>query len=78
MFDLGDDYLATYRDKLAAITSEDVARVARERITTEDIVILLVGRAETFLEEIEQLGSVQVIPMPLLDLGVPTLMKSGP
>ena len=78
VFDLGDDYLATYRDKLAAITSEDIARVARERITTEDIVILLVGRAETFLEEIEQLGSVQVIPMPMLDLGVPTLMKSSP
>ncbi len=76
VFDLGDDYLATYRDKLAAITSEDIARVARERITSEDIVILLVGNAETFLEEIEELGAVQVIPMPMLDLGVPSLTKS--
>ena len=76
VFDLGDDYLATYRDKLAAITSEDVARVARERISTEDIVILLVGNAQAFLEEIEELGSVQVIPMPMLDLGVETLTKS--
>ena len=73
VFDLGDDYLTTYRDKLAAITSDDVARVARERITTEDIVILLVGRAEEFLEEIEQLGPVQLIPLRALDLGSPTL-----
>ncbi len=73
VYDLGADYLATYRNELAAIGSDDVARVAREQIREEDVLIVLFGNASAFLEELESLGPVEVIPLSGLDLDSPTL-----
>ena len=73
VYELGADYLARYRDELAAITSEDVARVASDQILDDDVLIVLFGNAEAFLEELEFLGPVEVIPLARLDLDSPTL-----
>ncbi len=72
VYDLGAEYLATYRDELASVSARDVARVAQE-IHTDDVLIVLVGKAEVFLEELTAIGSVEVIPIQMLDLNSPSL-----
>jgi zinc protease len=72
VYDLGAEYLATYRDRLSSVSAADVARVA-QNIRTDDVLIVLVGKAEEFLEELAALGSVEVIPLQMLDLNSPTL-----
>jgi zinc protease len=68
VYDLGPEYLATYRDELAGISSADVLRVAGERISHDSVLIVLFGRADSFLDELESLGTVEVIPLSDLDL----------
>lgn len=43
------DYLNTYRDNMAAVTAEDVMRVAREYLHPDRLVILAVGNVEDML-----------------------------
>jgi zinc protease len=62
-YDLGPDYLKTYRDRLAAVTQADVLRVSREKLSPQDVIVVLVGRAADFAEALRPLGEVQVIPM---------------
>ncbi len=73
VYNLGADYLATYRDELGAITADNVARVANEHIRNEDVLIVLFGNADAFLEELESMGPVEVIPLSALDLTAPAL-----
>lgn len=73
LYDLGDDYLDTYRDKIAAIDADEVSRIAREHVREEGVVIVLVGRAEAFLDEAAALGPVEVVPIAELDLDSPAL-----
>lgn len=47
------DYLQTYRDKVAAVTAEDVLRVAKENIHPETIAIVVVGDAGEVIPQIE-------------------------
>jgi zinc protease len=75
LYDLGDDYLATYRDRLAAVSSQDVLRVSRENISTDNIAIVLVGNADAFAKDLERLGTVRVLPMSGLDLNSPQLTR---
>lgn len=77
-YELGDDYLNTYRDKLAAVTSADVLNVARIRIVPEHMAIVLVGKAAGFQKDVAPLGNVRVIPVARLDLGSPDLQKTAP
>ncbi len=76
IYNLGADYLATYRDALAAITSEDIARVASEQVLDDEVLIVLFGNADAFLEELESLGPVEVIPLSGLDLDSPALKRT--
>jgi zinc protease len=50
---LPDDELRHYRAAIEAVTAEDVLRVARERIRTDEAAILLVGDASAFQAEVE-------------------------
>jgi zinc protease len=75
LYDLGDDYLATYRDRLAAVSSQDVLRVSRENISTDNIAIVLVGNADAFAKDLERLGTVRVLPMSGLDFNSPQLTR---
>jgi zinc protease len=55
-FDYPKDYLAGYRDRIAAVTAVDVQRAAREFINLSRQQIVLVGNAEEFGNELEQFG----------------------
>ena len=51
LHDLPEDYLETYRDKVNAVTLENVQRVANKYITPEKIAIVIVGDAEEVLPQ---------------------------
>lgn len=68
LYDLGDDYLRTYRDRLAAVSEADVQRSAKEKVSAGNIAAVLVGNAAQFKTGLEPLGKVEVIPIDKLDL----------
>jgi zinc protease len=51
-FDYPKDYLAGYRDRIAAVTAVDVQRAAREFIDLSRQQIVLVGNPEAFREDL--------------------------
>ncbi|MET0752525.1 MAG: pitrilysin family protein, partial [Pyrinomonadaceae bacterium] len=53
LYNLPDDYLQTYRDKINEITLEDIERVAKKYITPEKIAVVIVGDAENILEQVK-------------------------
>lgn len=53
LYDLPADYLQTYRDKVNAITLEDVERVAKKYISPDKIAIVVVGDAEEILKQVK-------------------------
>jgi zinc protease len=60
MFDLPPDYLATYRERVQAVTPEDVRRAAQTYVTPDRAAVVVVGDAaelrgqtEPFAEEVE-------------------------
>ena len=60
-YGLGEDFVETYRERIAAVTSADVQRVAREHFHVDDcLVVLLTNYAET-KDQIEGLGAIEVI-----------------
>ena len=73
LYDLGDDYLKTYRDRLSMVSAADVLRAAKERISPEDVVIVLVGKAEEFKKPLEDFGKIEVIPINRVNLDSPNL-----
>jgi zinc protease len=63
-FGYPEDYLARYRDRIAAVTVADVQRAAREFIDLSRQQIVLVGDPEEFSDEIEGFG----LPVVEVDL----------
>jgi zinc protease len=43
MFDLPDDYLHLYRDRVNAVTADEVQRVAQQHVTPDRAAVVLVG-----------------------------------
>ena len=75
LYELGDDYLKTFRDRLANVSASDVFRVAKEKISAEKAAVVLVGKADEFKSQLDALGNIEVIPIDKLDLDSPTLRK---
>jgi zinc protease len=75
LYDLGDNYLKTFRDRLADVRSPDVLRMAKEKISGENAAVVLVGKVNEFKNQLAGLGNVDVIPLDKLDLDSPTLKK---
>jgi zinc protease len=63
-FDYPENYLADYRDHIAAVTVADVQRVAQEFIDPSRQQIVLVGNPEEFGDELKQFG----LPVVEVDL----------
>ena len=57
MFDLPDDYLQTYRDRVTEVTAADIQRVARQYVTTDDAAIVIVGDAAEVEEQTKPFAS---------------------
>ncbi len=65
-YDYPKDYLETYRQKLAAVTVDDVQRVAHKYLHPDRLQIVLVGNSQTYRDDIETLG----LPVESVDLQV--------
>jgi zinc protease len=65
VYGLPDDYFSTYRDRITAVTRDDVLRVARAHLHPEALQILVVGDASTVAE-----------PLRALELGTLTVTTS--
>jgi zinc protease len=54
LYGLPADYLQSYRDNVAAITAEDVQRVAREHLHPESLAIVIVGDADEIIPQVRE------------------------
>jgi hypothetical protein len=61
-----DDYLMTWRDRLARVGRDDVMRAARRFLHPEALAVLVVGDPKAFDRPLEDLG-----------LGAPRLIQLG-
>jgi zinc protease len=53
MFDLPDNYLQNYRERVNAVTAADVQRVAQKYLTTDKDAIIIVGDASAIMDQIK-------------------------
>ncbi len=58
MFDLPDDYLLTYRDRVNAVTADEIQRVAQSHVTPDRAAIVVVGDAAEISEQIQPYANV--------------------
>jgi zinc protease len=74
------DELQTYRERVNAITPDDIQRVAREYLHPDRLSIVLVGDASVFAKQLAGVGFDQFerIALADLDLGSPDLKRHGP
>jgi zinc protease len=75
LYDLGDNYLKTFRDRLANVSAGDVFRVAETKTMPDHVAVVLVGKADGFKDQVTNLGRVEIIPIDKLDLNSPSLRK---
>jgi zinc protease len=68
LYDLGDDYLKTYRDRLAEISEKNVQKAANEKVSGQNVAAVLVGNASAFKQGLEGMGIVEIIPIDKLNL----------
>jgi zinc protease len=74
------DELQTYRERVNAITPDDIQRVAREYLHPDRLSIVLVGDASVFAKQLVGVGfdRFERIALADLDLGSPDLKRHGP
>jgi zinc protease len=74
-FGLNMNELQTYRERVNAVTVEDVQRVARSYLHPDRLTVVLVGDASAFLKQLPGAGfdKFEVIPAADLDLASPDL-----
>lgn len=73
LYDLDDNYLETFTDKIMAVSKEDVQRVAKRVIQSNDFVITVVGDAKKVKQGLEQFGKVETY-----DLNGDLVTRSNP
>jgi hypothetical protein len=80
LYGLPDDYLQTYRDRVTAVTVEDVERVAKKYISPDKMAIVIVGDVEEMLPQVSgYASSIEVFDTDgnPKDLSIFTSPKSG-
>lgn len=79
-FDLDVKDLETYRDRVNAVTSDDIQRVARQFVKPGRLSVVLVGDAAKVLPQLKAVGvdNVEVLPLADLDLTSPSLRRKSP
>src|SRR5690606_2200114 len=59
------DYYDTYADKVAAVTKEDLQRVMEQYASPDRLSVVVVGPAAEVVSQLETIGDVETVPMPL-------------
>jgi zinc protease len=76
-YDLPISEIGTFRERVLAVTPEDIQRVARQYIRSDRLSIVLVGNARAFASQLIELGfgAYEVIPVDQLDLMAPNFKR---
>jgi zinc protease len=79
MYELPVEEISTYRERVLAVTPDDIQRVARTYIVPDRLSIVLVGNAKAFVPQLKSVGFVdfEVIPIEQLDLMSATLRRNA-
>jgi len=75
---LGEDYWTHYRERLEALTIEQVRSAVQRFLEPDKLAVVAVGNAHAFSKELAAYGPVTVIPQMELDLVSPALRKPKP
>jgi zinc protease len=78
-FELPESEIATYRERVQAITPDDVQRVAQQYVRSDRLSIVLVGNAKAFVPQLRSVGfsDLEVIPIDELDLMSASLRREA-
>lgn len=70
--------IETYLDRVSQVTPADIQRVARQLLKPDQLTIVLVGDAATFVDQLRSVGfsDFERIPVGQLDLDAPTLRRA--
>jgi zinc protease len=76
-YDLPISEIGTFRERVLAVTPEDIQRVARQYVRPDRLSIVLVGNARAFASQLIELGfgAYEVIPVDQLDLMAPNFKR---
>jgi zinc protease len=58
---LPDDYVPRFRDRLAAVSAAELAAADRRYLTTDHMVVVVVGDATRILDGVKKLGPVRIV-----------------
>jgi predicted Zn-dependent peptidase len=58
---LGDDYLASYVEKIHAVTPEDVQRMAQKYLNPDDMLLVITGDQEVIADQLEKFGTPELV-----------------
>jgi zinc protease len=73
-FGYGKEYLESYRERIEAVTAEQVQAFAGKRIQPDRMLIVLAGNAKAFTADLEKrFGNIETIPLADVDLLQPGL-----
>lgn len=79
-YELPLEEIPTYRERVQAVTPDDVQRVARAYVSPDRLSVVLVGNASAFVPQLKGLGfnEYEVIPIGDVDLMAASLRRDGP
>jgi len=61
LYNLGADYIASYRDKVQAVTIEQVKTAADKYLDPDNMVIVAVGKKDEIIDQMKTFGEVEVM-----------------
>jgi len=61
LYNLGADYISTYRDKVQAVTIEQVKSAADKYLDPDNMVIVAVGKKDEIIDQMKTFGEVEVM-----------------
>src|SRR5262245_3959151 len=77
-YGLGDDYFDKYRDRIRAVSAEDVKRVAQSTLRAEPVVLVAVGRADSIQAQLSSYGPVEKLDFTARSGAIPEGAPAAP
>ena len=77
-YGLGDDYFDRYRERVRAVTAEDVRRVAGAYLRTEPAIFVVVGRAEEVAAQLAGYGAAETLAFTARTGAIPEVAQVPP
>ena len=77
-YGLGDDYFDKYRDRVRAVTADDVKRVAQKYLRTEPVALVVVGRADSVGPQLSSYSPIEKLDFTARSGAVPEVAPAAP